>query len=174
MLIGGFDQCGSSDTSISSMYGWGHHSEEFKLRTPYDDSGWPLMYVAWVPDRVVIRVEPEIPSLMLPVTQPSGDLVLRIDNRICWSQGWGTPGWALKTEVPWLSPKVITATTVTGTALLVVNAAGMDTGFYTGTITILSAPYPEFPYSAYEMRTVTVNLWLVDEVHKSYLPVVLH
>jgi len=179
ILVGGIDQCKFSNTSISVASQTGYQRKLFELGTPYDESKWYFLMTAWVPHlaRSPIMITPAKPSMMLPITQPSDTLTLNIDNQSCWSQSMNWQlGWTLKTDSPWLSPKIITATTPAGTAQFTVDLAGMDPGFYTSTITAFSATYTdEYHYCGEEeIRTITVDLRLVDEIYKTYLPVVLH
>lgn len=164
-ILAGFDQCGEAGTVITRT---NHQADDgflYDLRTPYTSSTWPSLWVANVPtwDRHSLRVIPSSLSTMLAITNPVGSLALQVENRSCWGQDW-----QIRTGTSWLTPTIITATS-TGTAWFTVNASGMYTGFYTGSMTVYATSSPWlWPWAI--SRTVTVDLWLVDEVYRVYLP----
>ena len=164
-ILAGFDQCGEEGTVITRMNHQADDGYLYDLRTLYTNSTWGSLWVANIPawDRHPLRI-PSSPGIMLPITNPVGNLVLRIENLSCGGQDW-----QIRTEASWLTPTVITGNSA-GTAWFTVNASGMYTGFYTSPMTLYATSSPWWWEWAIS-RTVTANLWLVDKVHRVYLPI---
>ena len=166
-ILAGFDQCGEEGTVITRT---NHHADDgflYDLRTPYTNSTWPSLWVANVPswDRHPLRAMPSSLGIILPITNPIGSLSLQVENLSCNNQDW-----QIRTGTSWLSPSVVTGTTA-GTAMFTVDATGMYTGVYSSPMTLYATSLPwwwEWSIS----RTITVNLWLVDRVYYSWLPLV--
>lgn len=165
-ILSGFEQCGEEGTVITRTNHQADDGYLYGLRTPYASSTWPSLWVANVPawDRHPLRVIPSSPGVMLPIINPVGNLALRVENLSCGGQDW-----QIRTEASWLTPTVVTGNSA-GTAWFTVNANGMYTGFYTSPMTLYATSSPWWWNWAIS-RTVTANLWLVDEVHRVYLPI---
>jgi hypothetical protein len=166
-ILGGFDQCGEQGTVITRT----SHQEDggclYALRTPYSGGG---LYVAKIPawDRHPLRVVPSTPTVMLPVSEPVGSLTLHVEDL-----SWGEEDWQIRTDIPWLSPSVVTGT-VAGPATFSVEASVMSLGVYSGTATLYNTSSSwEWVWRTALSRTVSIDLWLVDEVYHSYLPLVM-
>lgn len=165
-ILGGFDQCGEQGTVITRT---NHQQKEgylYDLRTPYiGGSLWVATIPAW--DRHPLRVTPSLPAVMLPVSEPVGSLTLQVEDLSC-----GEEDWQIRTDIPWLSPSVVTGTTA-GPTTFSVEASGMSLGVYSGTATLYNtSSLWEWVWQGALSRTVSINLWLVDEVYRTYLPVV--
>jgi len=166
-IFAGFDQCGKAGTVITRTHHYKDGGYLYDLRTPYTNSTWSSLWVANIPawNRHPLRAMPTSPSIMLPVTSPVGKLTVRVENLSCSRQDW-----QIRTGSSWLSPLVVTGT-IAGTAEISVNATGMYTGFYSSPL-ILYATSSQWGWPWAISRTITANLWLVDQVHQSYLPIV--
>lgn len=160
-----WEWCGQSSTNIT-------YTELirpeiiYSLKTPYQDDIFPYVESANIAtwDRHPLQVTPNSPSLMLPITNPIGCLSLQVENLNCEGQDW-----EIRTTASWLSPVVMTGT-ATGIAQFTVDASGMHTGFYSSPMTLSGIPL--WWGDPIISRTITANLWLVDRVYYSYLPLV--
>ena len=164
-ILAGFDQCGEQGTVISRTFNQSEYGYLYAFRTTYTDPPWPNLWVANIPawDRHPLQI-PDSPGLLLPITNPYGTLALRVENLSC-----GEENWQIRTAASWLTPTIITGTTA-GIAQFTVDASGMLTGFYTSPMTIYATSSPWWWQTAIS-RTVTVKLWLVDNVYQVYLPI---
>lgn len=162
----GFDQCGSSDTEIAELSRQDDGAVVYVRQTPYSGEIRSSIATGSVPswDRHPLMVVPSSPGVMLSIADPVGRLALQIDNVSC-----GESGWLLKTDAPWLAPPEV-SDTVAGTASLTVDASGMYTGHYTAPMTVYSGS--SLWWSDTPSKSVTANLWLVDEIHEVHLPIV--
>lgn len=161
--ITGFGWCQQEGTVIARTSHRADNGYLYCLRTPYVNHTGQGLWVASVPawDRHPLKIFSS-PGIMLPITNPVGNLALRVENLSCSGQDW-----RIKTEAPWLTPTVVTGSSA-GTARFTVDASGMHMGFYTSPMTLYSTS-SQWWWMAIS-RTVTANLWLVDEVHRVYLP----
>ncbi len=159
------DWCGKPSTLVTLVE---QVAGEFlySLSTPYPDMIWPYFHSAHVPawDRHPLRVVPSSLSAMLPISNPMGSWSLQIENASC-----SLSDWRLTAEAQWLTPNLITGS-VAGTALFSIDATGMLTGSYSIPVTLYNSPREDWwPLS----RTIAADLWLVDRLHQTYLPVLL-
>jgi transglutaminase-like putative cysteine protease len=169
VIFQGFDQCGRSGTVITRTSYVDDSSYMYILRTPYDNSIRYSFQTASIPawDRHPLSVTPLSPTAMLPVTNPIGGFALQIENLSCSGEDW-----QVRTAAPWLSPQVITGTSA-GSARFSINASGMYTGVYSTPLTLYTTSLPEDWNLRWAIsRTVTANLFLVDKVYQTYLPIV--
>ena len=84
-ILAGFEQCGEEGTVITRTNHQADDGYLYDLRTPYTNSTWSSLWVANVPawDRHPLRVIPSSLGIMLPITNPVGNLALRVENLSC-------------------------------------------------------------------------------------------
>ena len=165
----GFDQCGGSGTVITRTSHAPDTSYLYALRTSYDPSIKSYIRSASIPawDRSPLRVTPGALSTMLPVTHPVGDFTLQVANLSCEREDWQA-----RTAAPWLSPTVVTGATA-GEATFSVQAAGLPTGSYRAPLTLYTTSSSwDWDLQWAISRTVTAQLFLVDRVYQTHLPII--
>ena len=175
----GFHQCGQVGTVISrTSHFSGPYADGsgegflYSMRTPYVGAPWHGLDVAQVPalDRgFQLRATPDPPGITLPASNPVGSFVLRIEDLSCRSD----TDWTISTESSWLRPGV-TVGMGSGLVPFSIDASGMRTGLYTGTVMLHNRRSDLDPQSPVAI-TVSLSLTGTPEgsIHKVYLPAAL-
>jgi len=164
VIFWGFNQCGWPSTKITELDRLDESSVVYAHQTPYISNGdWRYISAANIPswERDPLKMKPSTPALMLPISAPVGELTVQVEN---WSCGGGD--WEIFTEASWLGPESASGSTP-GKVTFSINANGMDSGAYETSISLISSGS-----RFYEFRKIQFYLWLVDEVHTMFLPVV--
>jgi hypothetical protein len=162
----GFDQCGRTGTVIDRLTYQESHRRPDSLRT-HIAAEWGTLSVASIPawERFSLKAVPAAPSVMLPISDPIGSLVLQVENLSC-----GDEDWQIRTGASWLFPAVVTGPTA-GPAHFTVDARGMPKGSYSSPMTIYATTREWYRQAT--SRTITARLLLVDQVYEYPLPIVL-
>jgi transglutaminase-like putative cysteine protease len=166
----GFDQCQGAGTVITRTSYVVNRSSLYDIRTAYGKSIYHTFGTASIPswDRLPLVVAPSSPAAMLPVADPTGNLLLHVENLSCDSEDW-----QVRVQAPWLSPGTITGATA-GKATFSIDGSGMAIGLYTAPMTAYSTSSgDEYYLTSAISTTLTARLFLVEAVYDAYLPLVV-
>lgn len=168
-IFGGFRQCGQSGTIISrTSYSRSDEGFLYSMRTPYTNAAWHGLEVAYVPAmgrEFQLEVTPSSSGVTLSVTSPVGSFALQIEDLSCRLD----TAWTIATETSWLH-STFTKGVGPATVPFSINATGMQTGIYTGTIVVYDR---WFPLEEAVSQTMIVNLWLTGLEERLYLPLIV-
>jgi hypothetical protein len=154
--------CGEPSTTIDFLRFQQIPTERYYIRTLYSSENLPYVDSAFAEiwDRHPVRVSPTEVGVMASISDTEATTTLEVESAAC-----GTTSWSLGSEAGWLEASPTEGITRTQ-VLLSIDAASLPRGVHTTTVKIATAGY-----DTYE-RDVPVRIWIVDRVHRAYLPLV--
>ena len=134
----------------------------YVLRTPHSDTILPLMRDASVPawDRHPAQVSPSRLTMMTAVSDTEATASLTVEGTDCYSTAW-----RISSGAPWLDVSATEGLT-RGPVLVRIHVPSLTLGLHAATLTI-TAP----AHSLTSTRSVPVQVWVVKDVKRTYLPV---
>ena len=158
-----WDWCGKSGTTIT-VTEQVEGDELYLLRTSYSDDIWPMVYSAAVPDwdRHPARTSTSRLSFMLGISETGTTASVEVESTHCYSTTW-----QIESSAPWLSISPQEGNKKSK-VLVTVNAVSLTLGLNSASFTVTTPKWYYYPTS----RVIPVDVWIVENVHRTYLPLI--
>lgn len=160
-----WEWCGESSTNITQTENI-REEELYRIATPYSDDIWHTLCSAIVPtwDRHPIHISTPELARMLGISETGTTASVEVESTHCDSSSW-----RITSSVPWISvspPQGVTRTQV----LVSINAMSLTMGLNTASITVTTWDTWDWPEPS---KVIPVKVWIVENVHRTYLPLTL-
>lgn len=136
----------------------------YDTRTPYDDSIWPYLTSAGISswDRNPARSSVHQLSAMVSVSETQSTHHLEVESTHCYSTSW-----ILESSVPWVNISPAQGNERTEVTVSV-DTSALSLGVNSGVVTMVTPLW----WSKPGVREIPVNVWVVENLHETFLPLV--